>query len=167
MGNIEKLRELFDSGEYEQVEVGINLVKILNDKQIYAKCLSGWTFIEKERNGSHPEVLLKFNQNTLDKELSSSGGPVIKDVEWSNKSRGYAVLSILESAIVQVMEYNKNDLVWPDDVNVHPSLDLSKITTISLKGVGFKYLPSFLKKCKSLEKIDINECDGEDFTKRI
>tara|TARA_B110000977_G_scaffold201137_1_gene294349 strand:- start:2085 stop:4931 length:2847 start_codon:yes stop_codon:yes gene_type:complete len=159
MGNIEKLRELFDSGEYEQVEVGINLVKILNDKQIYAKCLSGWTFIEKERNGSHPEVLLKFNQNTLDKELSSSGGPVIKDVEWSNKSRGYAVLSILESAIVQVMEYNKNDLVWPDDVNVHPSLDLSKITTISLKGVGFKYLPSFLKKCKSLEKIDINECD--------
>lgn len=159
MENIEKLRQLFDSGDYDQIEVGINLVKSLNDKQIYAKCLSGWTFIEKERNGTHPEVLLKFNQDTLDKELSSCGGPVIKDDDWSNKSRGYAVLSILESAIVQVMEYNKNDLVWPDDVNVHPSLDLSKITTISLKGVGFKYLPSFLKKCKSLEKIDIKNCD--------
>ena len=145
MENIEKLRELFNSGEYDQIEVGINLVKSLNDKQIYAKCLSGWTFIEKQRNDGKSEVLLKFNQDTLDEELSSSNGAVIKDVEWSNKSRGYAVLSILESAMVQVMEYKKNDLVWPDEVNVHPSLNLNKITTIDLKGVGFKYLPSFLK----------------------
>ena len=159
MENIEKLRELFNSGEYDQIEVGINLVKSLNDKQIYAKCLSGWTFIEKQRNDGKSEVLLKFNQDTLDEELSSSNGAVIKDVEWSNKSRGYAVLSILESAMVQVMEYKKNDLVWPDEVNVHPSLNLNKITTIDLKGVGFKYLPSFLKKCEALEKINIDKCD--------
>jgi hypothetical protein len=58
MENIEKLRQLFDSGDYDQIEVAINLVKSLNDKQIYAKCLSGWTFIEKERDS--PRSFIKI-----------------------------------------------------------------------------------------------------------
>ena len=61
MENIEKLRELFNSGEYDQIEVGINLVKSLNDKQIYAKCLSGWTFIEKQRNEKIVFILWRSN----------------------------------------------------------------------------------------------------------
>ena len=99
MKEIDKLRELFNSDDFIQIQTAINLVISLNDKEIYSQCLSGWTTSRREVDEPYKEeVELKFDSKTIDKDLIESETPVIKNNDWANKSRGYAVLTLLEKA---------------------------------------------------------------------
>ena len=146
MKEIDKLRELFNSDDFIQIQTAINLVISLNDKEIYSKCLSGWTTSRREIDEPYKEeVELKFDSKTIDKDLIESETPVIKNNDWANKSRGYAVLMLLEKA--------------PKETILNSSLSLESLTKVDLRGVGIVVLPTFLKKCKSLEKLNIENCN--------
>ncbi|GEM_PF-729434 len=134
--NYEELRERFHSDDVNRIDEAIDWVLNANDPEVYSTCLKGW---KTRVNGE--KIQLAF-----DPALLEEAEAIIKKDGWRSEHGTYSVLRLL----AQPME----------GANYDASLDLSRLTSVGLKGVQCSVLPEALSQCTALHTLDLDGCDA-------